>query len=241
MDPTVRSRRERPAKRALSREWIVAETIQIMRAEGLEKATMRRVAQALDTGPASLYVYIANTAELHSAVLDELIGTLPPATEGPWPEQLEALLRDYAQVLFTYPGLARSALLSRPTGPHAVRLYDRVLGVLLDGGLMVDRAAWGVDLLLQYVTGIAAEHSAPAPGDMNAPPDGAAQMNLLSRALRAADPAQTPHIAAHVDAVLSGEPGQRFTWAIRALIAGIAVTPTPHPTPSSVAAGDSAG
>jgi len=52
----VRGRRERPAKPPLSREWIVAETITIMRTEGLEKATMRRVAQALDTGPASLYV-----------------------------------------------------------------------------------------------------------------------------------------------------------------------------------------
>ena len=54
------SRRDRPAKPALSLQWIVAETISIMRTEGLERATMRRVAQALDTGPASLYVYVAN-------------------------------------------------------------------------------------------------------------------------------------------------------------------------------------
>jgi len=41
---------------------------------------MRRVAQALDTGPASLYVYVANTAALHAAVLDELIGSLQVGT-----------------------------------------------------------------------------------------------------------------------------------------------------------------
>jgi AcrR family transcriptional regulator len=230
MADLVRSRRERPAKRALSRAWIVAETIEIMRTEGLEKATMRRVAQALDTGPASLYVYVANTAELHSAVLDELLGTLPPDTDGTWDEQLEALLRSYADVLFAYPGLARSALLLRPTGPNAVRLYDRVLGLLLDGDVAVDRAAWGVDLLLQYVTGNAAEHSTPTPDDIDALSDDEAEMTILARALRAADPVATPHIAEHVDVVLSGEPSQRVAWAIQALIAGITATPVPSTT-----------
>ena len=32
--------------------------------EGFEATSMRRVAQALDTGPASLYVYVANRDEL---------------------------------------------------------------------------------------------------------------------------------------------------------------------------------
>ena len=68
------SRRERPAKPALSRRWIVDTAVRIMRAEGLDKVTMRRLAQELDTGPASLYVYVANTAELHAAVLDDLLG-----------------------------------------------------------------------------------------------------------------------------------------------------------------------
>ena len=236
MTSKVKSRRERPAKPALSRAWIVAQTIEIMRTEGLEKATMRRVAQSLDTGPASLYVYVANTAELHSAVLDELLAGLPPETDGAWDDQLEALLRSYAGVLFTYPGLARSALLIRPTGPNAVRLYDRVLGLLLRGGVAVDRAAWGVDLLLQYVTANAAEHSTPSPDDIDAPADDEAEMHQLARALRTADPATTPYISQHADLVLSGRPTQRVTWAIQALVAGITATPTPVGPATPVAA-----
>lgn len=230
MENTTRSRRERPAKPALSRAWIIAETLQIIRTEGLEKATMRRVAQALDTGPASLYVYVTNTAELHSAVLDELLGALAWETTGTWNERVDVLLRSYADVLFAYPGLARSALLIRPTGPNAVRLYDRVLGLLLEGEVAVDRAAWGVDLLLQYVTGNAAEHSTPSPSDIDAPADDEAEMDVLTRALRAADPTTTPHVAAHVDVLLSGEPTQRVTWGIQAIISGIAATPTPVAT-----------
>lgn len=222
---SVRSRRERPAKPALSREWIVAETIEIMRAEGLEKATMRRVAQALDTGPASLYVYVANTAELHAAVLDELMASLEPG-EGDWRARLEGLLGSYADVLYTYPGLARSALLLRPTGPHAVRLYDTILGLLLEGGIGASRAAWGVDLLLQYVTASAAEHSTPGPESVRE--SGQGQLHALTVALRAADPEVAPHVAAHADAVVSGTPAERTSWALAALVAGIAASPDPR-------------
>jgi AcrR family transcriptional regulator len=226
MAKTPSSRRERPAKPALSREWIVAETIEIMRAEGLEKATMRRVAHALDTGPASLYVYVQNTAELHAAVLDELLRGLPPepAVGGTWNERLEALLGSYADVLFAYPGLARSALVIRPTGANALRLYDRLLGLLLEGGVKVERAAWGVDLLLQYVTANAAEHSLSTPSDTGSHDP---ERSELARALHDADPVTAPHIAAHAAAVLSGEPAQRVSWAIQALLAGIATTPIP--------------
>lgn len=236
MESGTQSRRERPAKPALSRSWIISATIDIMRTEGLEKATMRRVAQELDTGPASLYVYVANTAELHSAVLDELIGSLPESgPSGSWAERLEELLGSYAEVLFTYPGLARSALVIRPSGPNAFGLYDRVLGLLLEGGIAPERAAWGVDLLLLYVTANAAEHSAPTPSEVDTHRDEPAEQAALAEALASVDPQKTPHVAAHMEAVLSGSPAQRVAWAIHALLAGIAATPTPP----VIAGGDS--
>lgn len=223
--PPTSSRRERPAKRALSRQWIVDETIEIMRREGLEKATMRRVAKALETGPASLYVYVANTAELHAAVLDELIGTLPEPAGADWQERLESLLVEYGQLLRTYPGLARSALVLRPAGPQAVRLYDQVLGLLLDGGIDPVRAAWGMDLLLQLITASAAEHSVPSSESIPEKP--ADDLEEVSRALAAADQETTPHVVAHAGLIVSGTPHDRSRWALRALVAGIAASPAP--------------
>src|ERR1700761_7653265 len=67
------NRRERPAKPALTRDGIVAAALLVLRAEGLGKVTMRRVAQQLDTGHASLYVYVRDTADLHAQVLDALL------------------------------------------------------------------------------------------------------------------------------------------------------------------------
>src|SRR5882762_1884197 len=107
--PAPRSRRDRPAKPALTYEGIVATAVRLMETEGLQRVTMRRLAQELDTGPASLYVYVANTAELHAAILEELLGAvdLSPATAaGGWRERLIQVLDSYIRVLFAHPSLA---------------------------------------------------------------------------------------------------------------------------------------
>jgi AcrR family transcriptional regulator len=196
-----------------------------MRVEGLQRVTMRRLAQELDTGPASLYVYVRNTAQLHAAVLDELLGTvdLTPATaRGDWRQRLESVLASYTAVLFAYPGLAQSALLARPSGPHYLRLIEVVLALLTEGGVPGGQAAWGVDLLLQLATATAAEHAA---GDRSA--DDRADWDALTRALHGVSNRTHPHIAALAGDLLSGEPATRMSWGLRTLINGISQTPTP--------------
>ena len=115
-DPEPRSRRERPAKPALTYDGIVATAVRLMKDEGLHRVTMRRLAQELDTGPASLYVYVANTAELHAAILEDLLGTVdlrPVRRKGDWRDRLVAVLHSYTRVLFEHPTLAQSALIGR--------------------------------------------------------------------------------------------------------------------------------
>ncbi|MFE9427499.1 TetR/AcrR family transcriptional regulator C-terminal domain-containing protein [Kitasatospora sp. NPDC006697] len=220
-----RSRRDRPAKPALSLDGIVGSAVRVMREEGLQRVTMRRLAQELDTGPASLYVYVANTAELHAAILDELLGTVdlgPAAGPGPWEDRLAALLTRYTVLLFEHPGLAQSALVARPAGPHYLALVEAVLALLAEGGVPDGQAAWGVDLLLQVATATAAEHSARE-GDAGAERDARAHV----AALRGADPAAHPRIAALGERLFSGTPEQRLGWLFRAAIAGVAGTGLP--------------
>ncbi|HWD01561.1 MAG TPA: TetR/AcrR family transcriptional regulator C-terminal domain-containing protein [Amycolatopsis sp.] len=214
---TPRSRRERPAKPALTRAGIIAAALAILRAEGLAKLTMRRLAAELDTGAASLYVYVRNTAELHAAVLDELLGEvdLKPAAGG-WPERLEAVLTSYAAVLFRYAGLAQSALVARPSGANYLRLLDTLLALLAEGGVPVGQAAWGVDLLLQHATATAAEHADERP---------VAEWQAVFTAVRDASPRTHPHLAAARTELVSGAPEERLSWAFRALLAGIVRTP----------------
>lgn len=216
----------------LSADAIVAATIDIIRTEGLAKATMRRVGQVLDTGAASLYVYFANTAELHSAVLDELTSGFADDADAPWRERLVTLLENYADVLFRYPGLARSALVLRPMGPNTIGVVGRILGLLIEGGAPADRAAWGVDLLMLTVTASAAEHSAPTPSDVD-PRSSTDKLSALETSLRSADAAAAPYVSAHVDRLMSGDPTSRMRWALEATIEGILVTPVPRDAEAS--------
>ncbi|MFG2138473.1 TetR/AcrR family transcriptional regulator [Streptomyces sp. NPDC048650] len=221
--PAPRSRRERPAKPALTHEGIVATAVRLMRAEGLRRVTMRRLAQELDTGPASLYVYVANTAELHAAILDELLGAvdLGPATaEGEWRGRLAAVLASYTGVLFAHPTLAPSALVARPSGPNYLDLVEAILALLHEGGVPGAQAAWGVDVLLQVATATAAEHST-----RDRSSDAEDEHHALVDALGHASAENHPRIAGLGADLLSGTPEQRLDWIFRVVINGVLGTP----------------
>lgn len=221
--PAPRSRRERPAKPALSYEGIVATAVALMRSEGLQRVTMRRLAQELDTGPASLYVYLANTAELHAAILEDLLGAVdlaPARAGGDWRQRLADLLGRYTLVLFEHPSLAQSALVARPSGANYLALVETVLALLHEGGVPDGQAAWGVDVLLQVATATAAEQSTR---DRSAAAED--ERHALLDALRRVTAQSHPRIAALGPDLTSGTPEQRLAWIFRVVINGAQVTP----------------
>lgn len=217
-------RRARPVQPALSRDTIVAAALAILREEGLGTATMRRVAAALDTGQASLYAHIRDTADLHAQILDALLGevALAPPPAGPWRERLKGLLRDYALVLFRHPEIARMAMSTQPSGPHYLALLDALLALLREGGVGDREAAWAVDLLLLYATAIAAENSARKPAHRTA------EIAALAARL-AADAGRYPQIARVGPELVAGEGLDRFSWGLDVLITGVLGTPRARP------------
>ena len=94
MNPTGRQRstRDRPAKAPLSVEAVVDAALAILQSDGLEAISMRRVATALDTGPASLYVYVADRRELMEAAHDLALAGVEVPAEGDWRARLELLV-----------------------------------------------------------------------------------------------------------------------------------------------------
>jgi AcrR family transcriptional regulator len=219
------SRRERPAKPALTRRGIVDAAVRVMRSDGLEKVTMRRLAQELDTGPASLYVYVANTAELHAAVLDALLGEVDLTGEdagADWRDQLVSVLTSYTRLLFADPQLARSALVARPSGENYLNLVERLLGLLSRSGASPGQVAWGVDKLLQYATASAAEH-----GTQQRDPMSRDDWDALTRAAHSVDETTHPMIKAHLPVLLSGPEEARLSWGFDVVINGIMRSPLP--------------
>jgi AcrR family transcriptional regulator len=201
----------------------VVAALEVMRAEGLGRVTMRRLAQQLDTGAASLYVYVRNTAELHALMLDELLAGLDLAAEGSWRDRLVTVLWSYVSVLAEHPELAQSALVTRPSGPGYLTLVDGLLA-LLDIEVPADRAAWGVDLLLHFATATAAEQ-----GTRQRAIDAGEEEDRLAEVIAGTSAARYPHIAALGLDLLSGPGPDRLTWGFHVLINGILQTPRSHP------------
>jgi AcrR family transcriptional regulator len=219
------NRRERPAKPALTRDGIVATALDVMRAEGMDKVTMRRLAKELDTGPASLYVYVKDTEELRAAMLDELLGEvdLDPGDSPDWRARLFKVIASYQGVLHANPSLARVALVTRLSGPNYLAVLEAVLGRIAEGGMPRAQAGWAVDALLLIATAAAVEH-----GTRSENPDAsAAEHDQLERVVVNAPADIYPNIAAHSEELLAGPAGSRARWMFDALLTGALGTPVP--------------
>jgi AcrR family transcriptional regulator len=217
----VVSRRGRPAKSPLSRDAIVTTALDLLSREGMAGLSLRKVAAVLDTGAASLYVYVANLDELHALLLDRVLGevALPSGHQGSWRDRLKAVLRSYSEVLYDRPGLAQVALSTIPSGPNMVELTESLLDLLQQGGVGLDQAAWAVDLLLLHASAVAAERD-------NRRDDHEVALRRAEQALTSASAAEHPHIHALGEDLFSG--GQsRYAWALDVLINGVLSTPRP--------------
>jgi len=217
----VRSRRGGPVKEPLSRDHIVAEALRLLEKEGLEGMSLRKVAAALETGPASLYAYVEDLEGLKALVLDRALAAvdLSGARWRDWRERLKAVLLSYLMVLYKGRGLAQLALTTSAVGPHTMRIVETLLGLLEEGGLDRATAAWSVDLLLLYVTAIAAEQSR---GHDPSHPGGP-----IARAIAGASAEEYPHVHASRDDLLAGDGAERFSWAIHVLLSGMLQCPAP--------------
>lgn len=211
------SRRDRPAKPALSREAIVDAALRVLESEGVEKLTIRRVAAELDTGPASLYVYVKNVTVLHALLADRLLANVDLTwdIEQPWRDRLHRLLGDYVDLLAERGDLARSVMFVWPDGPHYLDLIDLLVRLLEAAGADEQATAWGIDLLLQHTSATAAEWATRAA-------DTSQDVNDLAAALSSAGPDRHPALAAFNTSVFTqGTHDERRRWAFDAVIDGI--------------------
>jgi AcrR family transcriptional regulator len=221
-----RSTRDRPAKAPLSIEAVIDAGLRVLRAEGIDAVSMRRVAAELDTGAASLYVYVNNRQDLLNQMFDAVAGQIdlsdkPDPTR--WREQLERLLTATRDAMDRYPGIARVPLANVPTGPNVIRASDHLLGILRAGGVNDRSAAWFADVVFLYVNAAAFERSIYVA-------EGAEEADLqdeIETTFTHLDPATYPNIVALMPYLTSGGGDERFAFGLRLMINGLLNTEPP--------------
>ncbi|MEV0199332.1 TetR/AcrR family transcriptional regulator [Nonomuraea sp. NPDC050691] len=149
-----RQERSGPGRRpGYSREQITRAAVQIADAEGVEAATMRRIACELGTGAMSLYRYVPRRDDLFDLMIDLAMSEieLPGSPSGDWRSDLALLADQVRAVGLRHPWLI-TLLTSRPTlGPSLLRVHEFALGALDGLGLDIDDIAGLVDMLNDYV------------------------------------------------------------------------------------------
>jgi AcrR family transcriptional regulator len=218
-----RSTRDRPAKAPLSEDVVVDAALAILTSDGLEAVTMRRVAAALDTGAASLYVYVPGREGLLQAMLDRVAATIELEAPDPsrWRAQLHSLLVRVRQTLVAHPGIAAITLAGSPTTEAVLGLTENLLGTLLAGGLDPQDAAWACDILVLLVTAAAREDDARRPRGPREGGDRRDQVNELCKTFAGLPPDRFPLLAAHAAQMVAGDGRERFRFAIDVVIDGV--------------------
>ena len=218
-----RSTRDRPAKAPLSEDAVVDAALAILQRDGLEAVTMRRVAAALDTAAASLYVYVSGRDALLLAMLDRVVATIELEAPDParWHAQLHSLLRRMHHILVTHPGIAAMTLVDPPTTEAILRLTENLLGILLAGGFDPQAAAWTCDIFVLLVTAAAREDDVRHPRDGSDDDSRREKVDTIYKTFTGLPPDQFPLIVAHAAQMVAGDGDERFRFAIDVVIDGV--------------------
>ncbi|HUA70445.1 MAG TPA: TetR/AcrR family transcriptional regulator [Solirubrobacteraceae bacterium] len=213
---------KRPTRRtALTVEAIVAAAIEVLDEAGVVGLSMRRVADHLGTGAASLYAHVSGKDELLELVFDELVGQVPLPEPDPkiWREQIRQMSRDLRTVLVSHRDAALAGLGRIPTTPKALVAAERLAATLRAGGLSDRVIALGLDQLTLYVSAEAfetglMEHGRDAEDVQRYYEDVHAFYMRLP-----AD--RFPVLASAVDDIVGADGDERFEFGLDVLIAGL--------------------
>jgi AcrR family transcriptional regulator len=225
-DRSASRRRREP----ISREAIVAAAIQLLDKNGLAALSMRRLAEELGTGAASLYWHVANKDGLLDLVMDEVIGEgkVPDPDPEHWQEQVKQIARDQRAASLRHPWLVRVSIGRIPMGPNALRYTERILAILRAAGLPQQLAVQGYLLLIATVNGFTIDETgvddSAHPADSPAPrdPERLQQNADMARDYIASLPsALFPTMTDLADEFALADPDERFELLIDIFVDGL--------------------
>jgi AcrR family transcriptional regulator len=220
---------ERPARRRrepISREAIVKAAIDLLDREGLAALSMRRLAEELGTGAASLYWHVGSKDGLLDLVLDEIIGEnqTPAPDPARWQEQIKEVARVQRRVSLRHPYVVRISIGRIPMGPNALQYSERVLAILRAGGLPPQLAVQGYLLLIATVNGFTVDETGVE--DSGAPDRDPARLQEaadMARDYIASLPASLfPNMTSLAGEFALADPDERFELLLDIFVDGLA-------------------
>jgi AcrR family transcriptional regulator len=224
-----RSSRAARKRDAISHTAIVNAAVELLDRDGLDALTMRRLADELKIGPASLYWHVGSKEGLLDLVLDQVVGEtkIPEPDPDRWQDQLKDVARDQRALSLRHPWVVRVSLGRMPMGPNSLRHSEHVLAILRAAGFPPHVAVQGYLLLISAVNGFTIDETGidDSPNVIDLPRDGSSRQQAAEMArdyFAALPPSQFPNMTALADEFALADSDERFELLIDTFIDGLA-------------------
>ena len=147
----------RGPKPAHTHQKIAAIAITIADREGLEAASVRRIAAELGSGAASLYRYVAGKQELFDLMADSVLGEdRLPRLSGEWRADLRKAARLCRAMYLRHPWMLTVSGFRMLNGVNLLRWIEFTLAAIDGRGLDIDEMLVLTNTLFAYARGHAA-------------------------------------------------------------------------------------
>ncbi len=171
--PTTTTKQRLSAERILDGALALADEI------GIEAFTIRKLADALDTKPMTIYHHIPNKEAIIDGMVDRVFAEIDrPPTDLGWQEAIRHRCVSARAALARHPWAAHLMESRVNPGPETLGHHDAVVGCLLAGGLPMPLVAHAYALIDSYVYGFALQEA-------NLPATGGVEMEDLVAAMAA--------------------------------------------------------
>lgn len=204
---------------AITREALAAASLTVLRRDGLDALSMRKVAAELGVRAASLYWHVRDKDELLDLLADTLLWDARGLTmAGAWDENLRELAVAYRCHLHANRDAARVMAGRVVPGPNLLRILDTMLGWLRAGGFSAPDAARATRTVATYVQGFVLQEQLPMSALGAGPAEAVA---AVSEAFRAAPAGEYPNVAALAESLVVDDMDQTFLFGVERIIEGL--------------------
>jgi AcrR family transcriptional regulator len=195
---------DRDVRPTLSEARVLDAAMRLADRIGIEKLTIRRLADELGVTPMAIYRYVPSKEAIVDGMVEAVFTEIDlPPVEDDWKTAMRRRCVSLHEVLLRHPW-APPLMESRPSpGPALLHHHDAVLGCLRRGGLPLAWAAHAYAVLDSYVYGYAMQEA-------NLPFGGDHEIGDLADAILSAIPAEKYPYLREFTADHALQPGYRF-------------------------------
>jgi predicted DNA-binding protein YlxM (UPF0122 family) len=140
-------------KHKLTRDWIINEAFAYVSENGLDKLSMRNLADKLNVKAMSLYNHIEDKEDVVERITDQLIGLLHYDITGDWQSSIMNRARALKDLLLKHSWGILPLMYGFHTGPFITRDFDQSIGILRQKGFSYRACDQIISSINYYVYG----------------------------------------------------------------------------------------